>query len=570
MTDKEYLIKALDGIDESYTDELIGFITEQDKKKVRRKHIILSLASVCAAAVLATAVISVINALHGGIGVQFTDSDTSGVGNTAYETSDSAPDYIEPSNSADSSVTTPADTDTLASIKLNNSQKQVMIDLCDNYTEAAFVFFNESYEIENIPLLYKDTEYEFQRMLLGAEEIPEDILKKFEEESGQSDDAYTVIRYTGSAVNTIEKLTAERSKYFTDEFISKIDERYGMSRYMWEKDSAVYRFCYVGDGTEPFNDEPRLYVKDYYEREGKAYIKVLCDMTESEGKIDRCYLYYTLSLLEDGGFKLDDFSAESDSGKTFDIIKLYRGGELPDIYLDPTEEPPFPAGRVYKDDEKVPESWIALDSREEGMLKLDEIINADTSQKDPAKAIPALMDKNRLCFETFYQHGDKLIKIDWSKVYGYREVFDNIDEDVFLWEHTYYQFTSTCFKDVQSIYDLMYDTYDRDTVDLFFAERYPPADSITEPLPMLAEKDGDMYCDPTIFPIWSGDPFIARSYIEITESTEDTCTFIWHYADVENNNPPKDGMEFFYYDKTCTARYVDGSWKLDNIIFNNE
>lgn len=63
-------------------------------------------------------------------------------------------------------------------------------------------------------------------------------------------------------------------------------------------------------------------------------------------------------------------------------------------------------------------------------------------------------------------------------------------------------------------------------------------------------------------------PFLARSYVEITEKTDNKCTFIWHYPDVEGLNLPEDGYEFHYYEKTYTAEYIDGSWKLNKIIMN--
>ncbi len=220
----------------------------------------------------------------------------------------------------------------------------------------------------------------------------------------------------------------------------------------------------------------------------------------------------------------------------------------------PQPEFPFYAGRVYPDDELVPSEWIRVDSIAEVMEKVDEIIKSDTSVRAPEIALPALMNKNVLFYLMFFSIRS-LLDINWDPPYN------SLD-----FEKTIYPFTTEYFPDVQSIYDFAYQPYERSYVEEHFL--FGTVDSPKKP---FVEENGQMYINTNSFPAgFGGGPgsFLARSYVEITEKTDNKCTFIWHYPDVEMLNLPEDGYEFHYYEKTYTAEYVEGSWKLNKIILN--
>ena len=87
--------------------------------------------------------------------------------------------------------------------------------------------------------------------------------------------------------------------------------------------------------------------------------------------------------------------------------------------------------------------------------------------------------------------------------------------------------------------------------------------------PCFVEENGRLYLN--VYGTFSRDykAFRARSYIEITEKSEDKCTFVWHFPDVEKLNVPEEkGFEFFYFDQTYTAEYKDGHWMLNEIILD--
>lgn len=226
-----------------------------------------------------------------------------------------------------------------------------------------------------------------------------------------------------------------------------------------------------------------------------------------------------------------------------------ESGSLPEED-PPYSEPPdlFPAGRVYPDEELFPSEWLRVASRAESAEKIGEILRSDTSGKDPESAIAVLMDRNIL-FYSLFLNGLKLFEIENSP-------YNSPD-----FENPIYPITSEYFSDVQSIYDLAYDTYEHSAAeDLLYGLNGEPR---------LTDKNGRMYINNTQFPNLSSPAFVAQSYIEITEKTKNKCTFIWHYPDVEMLNPPESGYEFCYFEKTYTAKYIDGSWKLSAVVFDN-
>lgn len=249
--------------------------------------------------------------------------------------------------------------------------------------------------------------------------------------------------------------------------------------------------------------------------------------------------YDSSTVSDDTGIESSDISSEQSE----------ESGDFPSEEEPPPIENQFYAGRVYPDDELVPSEWIRVVSLGEVMEKVYEIIKADTSAKDPESALPALLNKNVLCYDIFF--GTKnLFDINWDAPYNSADL-----------EYPIYPITSEYFPDVQSINDLVYDTYEQSVAE----ERLHGWGGE----PLFTEENGQMYINNRRFGLVGGPPaFLARSYAEIVEKTDNKCTFIWHYPDTEMLNEPESGYEFHYYEKTYTAEYIDGSWKLNKMVNN--
>lgn len=226
-----------------------------------------------------------------------------------------------------------------------------------------------------------------------------------------------------------------------------------------------------------------------------------------------------------------------------------------DEEIETSSEPElgYYAGREYPDDELVPESWIPIDSLADGALKIDETVKADTSVKDPEKAIPALVDKNRLVLEMFFMpFGSDWFNADLNSSY------DSPDHDAPLYPVT---FSGEDVFDLKQLHDLVYSTYEQSAADDIW--NWPNGE------PCFVEENGRLYLN--AYGTFSRDykAFRARSYIEITEKSEDKCTFVWHFPDIEKLDVPEaKGFEFSYFDQTYTAEYKDGHWMLNEMIFD--
>lgn len=217
----------------------------------------------------------------------------------------------------------------------------------------------------------------------------------------------------------------------------------------------------------------------------------------------------------------------------------------------PYGEPPelFPADRVYPDDKLVPSDWLRVASYAEGMAKINDILNSDASGKDLESALAVLMDRNMLVHGFFFGRME-LFEFDWNSPY------DSPD-----FEKPIYPMTSEYFYDVQSISDLVYGTYEHSAAEKILHG--------WKSEPLLTEVNGQMYINVAKFPNLSNPSFTAGSYVEITEKSENKCAFIWHFPDLEELNAPESGYEFHYFKKKYTAEYIDGAWKLTDIVFDN-
>lgn len=260
---------------------------------------------------------------------------------------------------------------------------------------------------------------------------------------------------------------------------------------------------------------------------------------------------YVPELRNEYDLGITDFKfLKTDSGwRAWNIPVEY---ETDPSYLSPNHD--YSVNRVYPDDEQVPSDWLRVASHAEAMDKFDEIIKADTSATEPKGTLTALMNRSVLCYALFFGVSRDILNIDWDSPYYYPD-----------FENPIYPFSTEYFTDTQTIFDLAYATYERSVAEKLLYGVWDLSDE-----PRYVEENGQMYINNNAFPAGAGGypAFIARSYVEITEKTDKKCTFIWHYPDVERLNPPKSGYEFFYYNKTYTAEYIDGAWKLNSIITN--
>lgn len=237
-----------------------------------------------------------------------------------------------------------------------------------------------------------------------------------------------------------------------------------------------------------------------------------------------------------------------------------REYETSQSYLSPNED--FSVNRVYADDEVVPSNWLPVMSRAECMANIEEVMNIDTAGNFTEGVLSDLMNKNILCFELFYGVSRDMFYIEWDDPYDHPD-FKNPVYPIFPKQPGF-------LKGMQSdliihfINDLPFDTYESSVAAELL---YGVADLKDEPRYLV--KDGQSYINSHAFPNWSSNPFVARSYVEVIERSDNKRTFIWHYPDTEYLNHPQKGYEYYYYEKTYTAEYIDGSWKLTKVVFNN-
>ncbi len=201
---------------------------------------------------------------------------------------------------------------------------------------------------------------------------------------------------------------------------------------------------------------------------------------------------------------------------------------------------------TYGDDDSVPEDWLAVYTSTEAFAHFDEIANTDRSD-DLLEEILSLVNKNVLVFSTML---GETFEID-------RENPIEAENS----ETVVYPIKSQYFTDFESIRNLVFDTYALSIAKelLYGTEKRPYA--------LFDVINGRMYVNPNALSNWNRNPFSVRSYIEITDKSDDCCEFVWHYPDIEGLNDPKE-FKYFYFEKQYTSTYSDGKWVLNNVIID--
>lgn len=235
--------------------------------------------------------------------------------------------------------------------------------------------------------------------------------------------------------------------------------------------------------------------------------------------------------------------------ETAEAENTYEPESSDDVPIDPyhyywlTENP----DTKYDDDNDVPENWLPIYTAAEALRHFDELADANASGGDVSDVVTSLVNRNVILFETRIGH---TYDINWDEMYTLEGT-----------ETEFHPITLHYYPDLDSIYQLAYNTYRSDVADkLLFGKENTRQ--------LFMEKNGQMYVNVNAMQIWSMDPFAARSYIEITEISDDQCKFIWYWVDREELNEP-DKYKYFYFDKEYTASFVNDAWVLDEIILNN-
>ncbi len=199
------------------------------------------------------------------------------------------------------------------------------------------------------------------------------------------------------------------------------------------------------------------------------------------------------------------------------------------------------------EDDTVPESWIPIYTASEALRNFDELVNGDTSGGDISDIITLLVNRHVIIVETDFAN---TYDINWEEEYAPQGS-----------ENVFYPITLKYFPDIDSITRLVYGTYNATLAHDFL---YWEDDS----RPMFLERNGQPYVNIRALSNWSMDPFAVRSYIEIMETSDDRCTFIWHYPDIEGLNEPTE-YKYHYFESKYSASFVDGAWVLNTFILNN-
>lgn len=214
------------------------------------------------------------------------------------------------------------------SIELTEEQTAVVTELFDTCAKMDLLFFNSNYECKTALDIFNGTEYECARI--------------FADSRGTNPEGFSVttagnlnndrlIKYTGTAVDTIDEYNALRRRYFTDGFIERFDYAKGTADSsigkLWEENGAVYRTCPEGGMTVTLGEDGAaipLYVRGCEEDNGVITVRVFKDLTALSGHPDGEMLTFTLAAQSEGGFKVDKIT-DGDGNDTF---KFYDKFEL--------------------------------------------------------------------------------------------------------------------------------------------------------------------------------------------------------------------------------------------------
>lgn len=195
--------------------------------------------------------------------------------------------------------------------------------------------------------------------------------------------------------------------------------------------------------------------------------------------------------------------------------------------------------------------WIPIGDWYYALSKFITITSADCSKGEISDIIRSLVEKNVLYYLTLE---GQTVEMDWDNPITYG------DEEI-----TLYPVQSVFFPDIKSIYDFASSVYGDPAEEIY---SYDPATSGFYSFGRLffTEIDGKMYVNPNCYMKRGGVSFYQRTYIEITEQTEDKCSFTWHFTDWMHDEE-RGQFRNYYCEKEYTAVYKDGAWRLTECIW---
>ena len=203
---------------------------------------------------------------------------------------------------------------------------------------------------------------------------------------------------------------------------------------------------------------------------------------------------------------------------------------------------------AFTSDNIVPKEWLTIYTTSEALNSSDEIIKCDYSDADIADVIVSLVNKNVLFFATIK---GEAFEIQWDNP------ITSGDSKTVI-----YPIKSSIFTDIENVYALADSTYNISVIEKYLTDSKDNGNLFYE------DENNQLCVNPDNLSNWSSDPFYTETYIEITDVTDNRCSFIWHYPDLEGLNKPE-GLQYYYYEKQYTATYSNGIWTLDSLIFDN-
>ena len=203
------------------------------------------------------------------------------------------------------------------------------------------------------------------------------------------------------------------------------------------------------------------------------------------------------------------------------------------------------ADNWYNDGFVVPDNWMAVMTNGEAFEHFDEIAGEAQDGKSIDEIVQNLMNRNVIAFAICNGSGYNIdYTADESQACLVQsDYFDSFEDITELMSKTY---TGALAEDVLN-------GEDGERIKFF-------------------EEDNKLFVNPDKLFIWSSAPFENKTYIEIVDSNDSECNFIWHYImwerwDYENN----DTDEFYphHYFMTFKAARENDEWRLESMIFDN-
>lgn len=215
----------------------------------------------------------------------------------------------------------------------------------------------------------------------------------------------------------------------------------------------------------------------------------------------------------------------------------------------------YKVGFEYNEEFVVPRNWLPIMTSEEAFEHFDEIIDESQSEKNVSEIIQNLMNRNVIAFEIIYGR---------DPAYESIKTVESSDENHSLTTGVR-QIRSDYFNCLNDINNIMNGTY----IQRLAYERLNGAEGENV---LFFEEDGKLFVDGDSMYYWSSDPYTDRTFIEILDSSESECIFLWHYIawehwDYEDNRTYEPYP--YHMQKTVYAVMEDNEWRLTSIVFDN-